>query len=103
MDTGQDLGLDKAFTKTSNVDAGSVARVTTKALSILKYKIFLIWNSPSNMECGDYYDMSKSLKHRIWQQYKLDIPVCLKQKIFLSYHVLTIYLRIFGFENQCVA
>ena len=34
-------------------------------------------------------------------QYKLDIhvPVCLKQKLFLSYHVISIYFRIFGFQN----
>ena len=49
--------------------------------------------------------MGKSLKARIWLLYKLDIPVCLKQKIFLilSYHVLTTYVRIFGFKNLCVA
>ena len=35
MGTGQDLGLDKAFTKTSNVDTGSIARITTKAFPIL--------------------------------------------------------------------
>ena len=27
----------------------------------------------------------------------LDIPVCLKQMIFFSYHVVTVYFRIFGF------
>ena len=37
--------------------------------------------------------MSKSLKPRIWLQYKLDKPVCLKQQIFLIYHVLTTYFR----------
>ena len=47
--------------------------------------------------------MSKSMKPRIWLQYQLDIPVCLKLKIFLSYHVLKTYFRIFGFENQCIA
>ena len=31
--------------------------------------------------------MSMSLKPRIWLQYKLDLPVYSKQKIFLSYHV----------------
>ena len=43
--------------------------------------------------------MSKSLKPRIWLQYKLDIPVNLKQKIFLSCHVSKNYFRIFGFEH----
>ena len=46
---------------------------------------------------------SESLKPRIWLQYKLDIPICLKQKMFLNYQVLTTYFRIFGFENLCVA
>ena len=46
--------------------------------------------------------MSKSLKPRIWLQYELDIPVCIEQMIFISY-VLTIYFRMFGFENLCVA
>ena len=46
--------------------------------------------------------MSKSLKPRIWLDYKLDIPVCLKQNIFLSYLVLTTYFRIVGSENLCV-
>ena len=52
-------------------------------------------------ECGNYLDMSKSLKPRIWLQYQLDISVCLKQKIFFSYHTLTIHFGMFGFEN-CV-
>ena len=49
------------------------------------------------MECGNYEDMSKSMKPRLWRQYILDILVCLKQKIFFSYHALTTYFR--GFEN----
>ena len=47
-------------------------------------------------------DMSKSLKLMIWLQYKLEIHVFLKHKVFFSYHVL-IYFRIFGFGNLCVA
>ena len=47
--------------------------------------------------------MSKSLKTRIWLQYILDILICLNHKIFLSYHVFTIYFRIFGFESLCIA
>ena len=39
----------------------------------------------------------------MWLQYELDIPIYLKQKIFLSYRVLTTYFRIFGFENLCIA
>ena len=35
------------------------------------------------MECGNYLDMSKSLKPRIWLQYKLVIPACLKAKDIL--------------------
>ena len=62
-----------------------------------------------NMEFAFKYGMwvslrhSKSLKPRIWLQYKLDIPVCLKSKIFFSYRILTTYFRIFGFENPWVA
>ena len=29
-----------------------------------------------NMECGNYYDMNKTLKPWIWLQYQLDILVC---------------------------
>ena len=35
--------------------------------------------------------MSESLKPRMLLQFKVNKPVCLKQKIFFSYHVLIIY------------
>ena len=45
------------------------------------------------------WELIRPLKPRILLQYKLDIPDCLKQNIFFSYHVLTTYFRILGFEN----
>ena len=46
--------------------------------------------------------MRKSLKPRIWLQYKLDIPVCLKQKIFSSYHILMTISEVL-FLKTCAA
>ena len=45
--------------------------------------------------------MSKSLKPRIWL-HKLDIPVSFKQKVFLTYHVLTTHFRILAHRFDLV-
>ena len=46
-------------------------------------------------EMWQFLRMSRSLIPRIWLQYKLNITVCLLQKIFFNYHVLTTYFTIF--------
>ena len=66
------------------------------ALSILLYKLQRLYR---NLDRALKRTVLKIKLNKGMYQYKLDIPICLKQKLFFSYHVLTADFRIFCVEN----